>query len=142
MSGRGGKNFVGCLARDERPYGERDKCCGNFNGDFGRNFRKTASLGGNSLINSGADESFSESHFSGESKRRGFVLLKILILLIIAAIACVIFAVPVYNNLVAKSEEVNAAWAQVQSQYKRRAELIPDFVHLPKIGRASCRERV
>ena len=111
MSGCGGKNFVGRLARDERPYGARDKCCGNFGGDFGQNFRKIASLGGEPFINSGADESFGESRFSGESKRRGFVLLKILILLIIAAIACVIFAVPVYNNLVAKSEEVNAAWA-------------------------------
>lgn len=132
MSGCGGENIAGRLVRGERPYGEREKCGGNFNGDFGRNFRKTANLGGEPFINSGADESFGESRFSGESKRRGFVLLKILILLIIAAIACVIFAVPVYNNLVAKSEEVNAAWAQVQSQYKRRVELIPGFVQIVK----------
>ena len=132
MSGCGGENITDRLARSERPYGAREKSGGNFNDDFGQNFRKIASLGGESFINSGADESFGESRFSGESKRRGFVLLKILILLIIAAIACVIFAVPVYNNLVTKSEEVNAAWAQVQSQYKRRAELIPDFVQIVK----------
>ncbi len=77
MSGRGGENITNRLARGERPYGEREKSGVNFGGDFGRNFRKTASLGGEPFINLGADESFGESHFSGESKRRGFVLLKI-----------------------------------------------------------------
>ena len=58
MSGCGGENFVGRLARDERPYGVREKRGRNFNGDFGRNFRKTASLGGEPFINLGADENF------------------------------------------------------------------------------------
>ena len=50
----------------------------------------------------------------------------------IAAIAFAIFAVPVYNKLVSKDEEVKAAWSQVQNQYQRRADLIPNFVETVK----------
>ena len=60
------------------------------------------------------------------------ILIKALIVLVIAAIAFAIFAVPVYNKLVSKDEEVKAAWSQVQNQYQRRADLIPNFVETVK----------
>jgi len=34
----------------------------------------------------------------------------------------------IYNNLVARSQEVDKQWAQVQNVYQRRADLIPNLV--------------
>ncbi len=34
-----------------------------------------------------------------------------------------------YNTLVGQQEEVNKSWAQVESQYQRRADLIPNLVN-------------
>ena len=59
-----------------------------------------------------------------------------------------------YNGFVRMDEEVKTAWAQVETQYQRRSDLIPNLVNtvkgyaaheretLEEIGRASCRERV
>ena len=76
-----------------------------------------------------------ESFGRGEYPRQKgglHILIKALIVLVIAAIAFAIFAVPVYNKLVSKDEEVKAAWSQVQNQYQRRADLIPNFVETVK----------
>lgn len=40
----------------------------------------------------------------------------------------VIFAVSLNNSLITKEEGVNQAWAQVENQYQRRADLIPNLV--------------
>ena len=37
----------------------------------------------------------------------------------------VIWAVSMYNGLVAMDEKVNGQWANVETQYQRRADLIP-----------------
>ncbi len=37
-----------------------------------------------------------------------------------------------YNNMVGQSEGVDQAWANVQSQYQRRADLIPNLVNTVK----------
>ncbi len=37
-----------------------------------------------------------------------------------------------YNSLVEKQENVNQAWAQVENQYQRRADLIPNLVNTVK----------
>jgi LemA protein len=37
-----------------------------------------------------------------------------------------------YNSLVGLDESVNSAWAQVQNQYQRRADLIPNLVETVK----------
>jgi len=37
-----------------------------------------------------------------------------------------------YNGLVSAQEEVKAAWAQVENQYQRRADLIPNLVETVK----------
>ncbi|MHA3052323.1 LemA family protein [Acinetobacter sp. ANC 4640] len=37
-----------------------------------------------------------------------------------------------YNNLQAKDEAVNAAWSEVENQYQRRADLVPNLVNVVK----------
>ncbi|MEX0721788.1 MAG: LemA family protein [Balneolaceae bacterium] len=39
------------------------------------------------------------------------------------------YGVSVNNNLVDKQENVNSAWAQVENQYQRRADLVPNLVN-------------
>jgi len=35
-----------------------------------------------------------------------------------------------YNSLQAKDEAVNAAWSEVENQYQRRADLVPNLVNV------------
>ncbi len=44
-----------------------------------------------------------------------------------------------YNSLVAQSQGVDAQWAQVQTQYQRRYDLIPNLVNSVKGGMAQER---
>lgn len=57
--------------------------------------------------------------------------IKTLIVLGIVALL-VIFGISSYNGLVQKQETVNQAWAQVENQYQRRSELIPNLVNTVK----------
>ena len=45
------------------------------------------------------------------------------------AILLVFYGISINNNLVEKEEGVNQAWAQVENQYQRRADLIPNLVN-------------
>ncbi|BCX80051.1 LemA family protein [Campylobacter sp. 19-13652] len=58
--------------------------------------------------------------------------MKKFIILIVAIVALGAWIMPQYNNLVKLDEGVNAKWAQVQNQYKRRADLIPNLVQTVK----------
>ena len=44
----------------------------------------------------------------------------------------VIWAVGSYNGLVTKDEKVSEAWANVETVYQRRADLIPNLVNTVK----------
>ncbi len=46
----------------------------------------------------------------------------------IALFVIVMYTIGVYNGLVAKDQGVKAAWAQVESLYQRRLDLIPNLV--------------
>ena len=56
---------------------------------------------------------------------------KSLILIVIVAIA-VIYGIKLYNGLVNSDETVSNAWAKVESDYQRRADLIPNLVETVK----------
>ena len=55
------------------------------------------------------------------------------LLIIIGIVALFVFiGVGSYNNLVSLDEDINSAWAQVENQLKRRADLIPNLVETVK----------
>lgn len=56
------------------------------------------------------------------------VLLGILGALALLVLVVVLVGVSAYNGLVNRSQAVDAAWAQVQNVYQRRADLIPNLV--------------
>lgn len=56
-------------------------------------------------------------------------------------LACMLFPSCMYNTIVELDENVSAAWAQVQNQYQRRLDLIPNLVSTVK-GYAAHEESV
>jgi len=62
------------------------------------------------------------------------ILLLILLLLVggIIGVIGIVWGVSVNNSLVGAEQNVNAQWAQVQTVYQRRADLIPNLVETVK----------
>ena len=60
--------------------------------------------------------------------------------IVLLAIILIMWGVGVYNNLVGLDEGVRTAWSQVESQYQRRADLIPNLVNTVKGFAAQERE--
>jgi len=54
--------------------------------------------------------------------------LKYLLLLAVLFVAASSFSGCGYNSLVSSEENIKSAWAQVENQYQRRADLIPNLV--------------
>jgi len=57
---------------------------------------------------------------------------KSVIVIVVILLIGGMFGCSSYNGLVQKDETVNEAWARVQSQYQRRADLIPNLVNTVK----------
>lgn len=53
-------------------------------------------------------------------------------IVLIAVIIAALWGWSKYNDLVTEDEKVNNAWADVQTQYQRRADLIPNLVETVK----------
>jgi LemA protein len=60
--------------------------------------------------------------------RLGLGLVGCLIVLVIVAVICGVWYVGARNNFVTLDENVKQQWAQVESQYQRRYDLIPNLV--------------
>jgi LemA protein len=60
---------------------------------------------------------------------KGWIILIIVVVVIIFLFS---WGKGTYNNLVAKEEGVNQAWAQVENVYQRRSDLIPNLVNTVK----------
>jgi len=56
----------------------------------------------------------------------------IIIVLAIIVIGVIMWGTGIYNNLVGLDENVNQSWSQVENQYQRRADLIPNLVNTVK----------
>ena len=65
---------------------------------------------------------------------------KLLIGLIALIVVIALPLVGAYNNLVTKSQTVDNSWAQVQTQYQRRFDLIPNLVNSVEGAMAQERE--
>lgn len=57
---------------------------------------------------------------------------KFLIGVVIVLALIAISAIPVYNIIVSKHENITAKWAQVENQLQRRSDLIPNLVNTVK----------
>ena len=54
------------------------------------------------------------------------------IIILVVAIVVAIYGVTIYNNLASASQDVESAWANVETQYQRRSDLIPNLVNTVK----------
>ena len=59
-------------------------------------------------------------------KNKGLVIT----LAIVAVVA--VWAISAYNGFVTRSEKIDGAWSQVENQYQRRLDLIPNLVSTVK----------
>ncbi len=58
----------------------------------------------------------------------GKTLLVVLGVFAFIVLVVVVWFIGTYNSLVAADQDVNAKWSQVENQYQRRADLIPNLV--------------
>jgi len=61
--------------------------------------------------------------------KTGWIVLIVIVVFIAISVMSVIGK---YNNMVTKSENVDAGWSQVENVYQRRADLIPNLVNTVK----------
>lgn len=54
------------------------------------------------------------------------------LVLVAVAVVAVLWGMSAYNGLVEQDESVSKAWSDVESQYQRRADLIPNLVNTVK----------
>jgi len=65
-------------------------------------------------------------------KKNTIIILAVLGGIVLLVLLLVGWVTGIYNSLVKSDEGVNQAWAQVQNQYQRRFDLIPNLVEVVK----------
>ena len=53
-----------------------------------------------------------------------------IITVIAVIVIAVLYSISTYNSLVSQDETVSTAWSNVENQYQRRADLIPNLVNI------------
>jgi LemA protein len=61
-----------------------------------------------------------------------WVVVAAVVLVVVAGLAAIAWAIGINNQLVALDQGVQGAWAQVQNVYQRRADLVPNLVETVK----------
>lgn len=61
-------------------------------------------------------------------KRSTIIILAIIGVVLLIGFSVVSWAIGTYNSLVALDEGVKQSWGQVENQYQRRIDLIPNLV--------------
>lgn len=61
-------------------------------------------------------------------QKKTIVILSVVVGLLLIALAMFGWVTGIYNSLVKMDEGIKSAWAQVQNQYQRRLDLIPNLV--------------
>ncbi|MBK6915376.1 MAG: LemA family protein [Ignavibacteriales bacterium] len=75
-------------------------------------------------------------------KNKGLIIgLSIVGVILLAIFMMIMWGVGVYNNMVTLNESVTKSWGQVENQYQRRADLIPNLVNTVK-GYADFEQKV
>lgn len=65
--------------------------------------------------------------------KKGLLIgLSIVGVILVVVIGMVLWGTGVYNNIVGLNENVNQSWSQVENQYQRRTDLIPNLVNTVK----------
>ena len=70
----------------------------------------------------------------------GKIVLIVLGLIVVGVVIVAAWGTGIYNRLVTLQQSTDAAWAQVQNVYQRRADLIPNLVNTVS-GAANCSGR-
>jgi LemA protein len=65
-------------------------------------------------------------------KKGTIIALSVVGVIVIGIVVMVLWGIGAYNNLVTINESVTNSWAQVENQYQRRADLIPNLVNTVK----------
>jgi LemA protein len=66
-------------------------------------------------------------------KNKGLIItLSIVGIIVLFVIIMAVWGIGSYNNLVTLNESVEQSWSQVENQYQRRADLIPNLVNTVK----------
>ena len=65
-------------------------------------------------------------------KRSTIIILVVLGVIVVGALSMFSWVTGVYNSLVRLDEGIKQAWSQVENQYQRRLDLIPNLVETVK----------
>ncbi len=65
-------------------------------------------------------------------KRGCLISIIVLGFIVVVIIGIVMWGTGIYNNMVNMNEQVTSQWGNVETQYQRRADLIPNFVNTVK----------
>lgn len=60
--------------------------------------------------------------------KKAWIIITVILVIAIA----VVYSIASYNSLVSQEESVSTAWSNVENQYQRRADLIPNLVNTVK----------